>query len=72
MQKALIKHFPQVKETTAQELEAIKALLFYRKRTLLLRCLLGMGNPITEKQKMEGKYDVVYGTPEVDTAKTTN
>ena len=47
VQKALMKHFPHVKETTAQQLEAIKALLFfYIKRTLLLCYRLGMGNPL--------------------------
>ena len=31
VQKALTKHFPHVKETTAQQLEAVKALLFTEK-----------------------------------------
>ena len=88
VQKALMKHF---KETTAQQLKAMKALFFTEKGHLL--CYpLGMGNPLNffkqaivelqvkelqkavvkacclhdksnnEKQLMEGKYNIVYGT----------
>ena len=45
-QKELIKHFLHVKETMAQQLEAIKAFFFYTKRTYLLCYLLDMGNPL--------------------------
>ena len=32
LQKALMKHFPHLKETTAQQLEAIKALFFFAEK----------------------------------------
>ena len=59
VQKALMKYFPHVKETTAQQLEAIKALLFYRKKDTFASYLLGIGNPLKSFKLATVKLQVI-------------